>query len=113
MEWDLGLRGIALLLAMSVGFGVVAQLVMWRVTPHWLWAIAAVSYFVSGLLVSEVLFGWATEEDLQPNIDGLSFDEVLGIATGIGILVVVATWLVTRHSRHRHAVGPRLDRPVG
>ena len=76
MEWDLGLRGLGLLLAMSVGFGIVAQLVMWRATTHWLWLIGALAYFASGLLVSEVWFGWATEEDLQPNIDGLSFDEV-------------------------------------
>ena len=27
-------------------------------------------YFVLGLLVSEAWFGWATEEELQPNIDG-------------------------------------------
>ena len=84
---------------MSIGFGVVAQLVMWRATTHWLWIIAAAAYFVSGLFVSEVWFGWATEEDLQPNIDGLSFDEVLGLATIAGILVVLVTWMVTRRVR--------------
>ena len=48
MEWDLGVRGIALLLGMSIGFGVVAQLVMWKATTHRLWIIAAAAYFVSG-----------------------------------------------------------------
>lgn len=104
MEWDLGIRGVGLLLAMSIGFGVVAQVVMWKATPHWLWAIATATYFVSGLVVSEVWFGWATEEDLQPNIDGLSFDEVLLLATLAGILVVLVTWIVTRRARaHRPA----------
>lgn len=44
------------------------------------------SCFGAGLLTSEVFLaaarlqsesGWATEEDLQPNIDGLSRDQVL------------------------------------
>ena len=102
MEWDLGLRGIGLLLAMSVGFGIVAQLATWRAMPHWLWAFAATTYFLCGLFVSEVWFGWATEEDLQPNIDGLSFDEVMLLGTLMSVLAVVAAWLVTRRGRtHR------------
>ena len=99
MEWDLGFRGLALLLAMSLGFGLVAQLVMWRLTTHWLWLIAAAVYFVGGVLISEAWFGWATEEELQPNIDGLSFDEVLLIAPVPGFLVMLAAWVVTRRSR--------------
>ena len=91
MEWDLGLRGIALLLAMSFGCGLVAQLIMWRVTTHKLWIIATVAYFIAGLFTSEVLFGWATEEDLQPNIDGLSFDEVLLIGPISVLLAKSAT----------------------
>jgi hypothetical protein len=99
MEWDLGLRGLGLLLAMSIGFGVVVQLVMWRAAPHWLWIVAIVAYFLIGLFVSEVWFGWATEEDLQPNIDGLSFDEVMFLGTLGGVLAVLATWLVARRAR--------------
>jgi hypothetical protein len=102
MDWDLGFRGIGLLLLMSIAFAAIAQLVMWRVTTHSLWLIAGLSYFVSGLFVGEVWFGWATEEDLQPNIDGLSFDEVLLIAPLFGILAVVATWLATRHDWPGH-----------
>jgi hypothetical protein len=58
-------------------------------------------YFVGGLFTSEVWFGWATEEELQPNIDGLSFDEVLLFGLITGIVTVLATWYLTRRSRHR------------
>jgi hypothetical protein len=37
------------------------------------------------------VFGWATEADLQPNIDGLSFDEVL-----LGLFIAVPAVLVAR-----------------
>lgn len=102
MDWDLGPGGLGLLLVMSAGFALAAQLVMWRVT-HRMWLIAGVTYFVSGLVISEVLFGWATEEDLQPNIDGLSFDEVLGIGLVPGVIAVLATWALVRRDRARHA----------
>lgn len=99
MQWDLGLQGLGLLALMSLGFGVIAQLLMWRATTtRWLWLIAAAAYFVAGLFVSEVMFGWATEADLQPNIDGLSFDEALLISLIPGVLAVIATWYLTRRS---------------
>ncbi len=101
MEWDLGPRGLALLVGMSLGFGVIAQFVMWKAATHWLWLVAAVSYFLSGLFTSEVWFGWATQEELQPNVDGLSFDEVFLSSALVGILTVLATWYVTRRSRRR------------
>ena len=77
MRWDLGLQGLGLLIVMSLAFGVIAQLVVGRAITRWLWLIATAEQFVGGLFISEVWFGWATEEELQPNIDGLSFDEVL------------------------------------
>jgi hypothetical protein len=66
-----------------------------------MWFIAAITYFLSGLFISEVWFGWATEEDLQPNIDGLSFDEVLLIGLIPGIAAVLITWYVARKRRRR------------
>ena len=99
MQWDLGLQGLGLLIAMSLGFGVVAQLVVGRAVTRWLWLIASVGYFVVGLFISEVWFGWATAAELQPNIDGLSFDEVLLIGLVPGILAVVATRQATRRRR--------------
>ena len=101
MEWDLGLQGMGLLMLMSLGFGVIAQLAMGRTTTRWLWAVAAAASFIGGLFISEVWFGWATQEELQPNIDGLSFDEVLLTGLVPGILSVIVTRYVTRRARRR------------
>jgi hypothetical protein len=98
IEWDLGLQGIGVLALMSVAFGVVAQLVFGRATTSWIGLIVAAVHFVSGLFISEVWFGWATQEELQPNIDGLSFDEVL-LAAFPAVVVV----LVLRHLGRRRA----------
>ena len=106
MEWDLGLQGLGLLMVMSLGFGAIAQLMVGRATTRWLWLIAGMAYFIGGLFISEAWFGWATEEDLQPNIDGLSFEEVLGIDLIVGILVVLVTWYVTRRNRLHRPMSP-------
>lgn len=84
-------------MAMSAGFGVIAQLLAGRGRRWWLGLIGAVAFFVGGLFASEVWFGWATEAELQPNIDGLSFDEVLlvGLLSGLAA-VVVTRWLANR-----------------
>ena len=110
MQWDLGLEGVGLLVAMSLVFGAIAQLVAGRATTRWLWLIAASAYFLGGLFISEVWFGWATGEDLQPNIDGLSFDEVLLIGLIPGIAAVLVTRYVTRRSR-RHTTGAGSSQP--
>jgi hypothetical protein len=101
MEWDLGLKGLLYLGAMSIGFGLLAQLLSGRTAPRWLWALVSVIYFGVGIFVSEVWFGDATEQDLQPIIDGLSRDEVLAV----GLIPVAAAVLVTRvrARRCRHA----------
>jgi hypothetical protein len=102
MEWDLGLWGLGVLALMSLAFGAFTQVVFWGMAPRWLWLAAAAGSFVVGLVVSEVWFGWATEVELQPNIDGLSFDEVLvGFLIG-GLVVLIARGVVWRN--HRHAV---------
>jgi len=95
MQWDLGLQGLGLLMVMSLGFGVFAQLMFWSRTTSWVWLIASAAFFFVGLFISEVWFGWATEAELQPNIDGLSFDEVL-LGYLVGIPVVLVTWYLTR-----------------
>jgi hypothetical protein len=95
MEWDLGLEGLALLAAMSTGCGLVAALLVGGGAAHrWSWlAVTTAACFGVGLVISEMWFGWATEQDLQPNVDGLSVDEVLlaQVLTGV-LLVVVARW---------------------
>ena len=111
MQWDLGLQGLSVLAAISLGFGVVAGLIVGKGVAYRLVAIAitTVACFGVGLVTSEVLFGWATEEELQPNIDGLSRDEVL-VSSVLTTAVVV---LVMRYLAHR-AGGPksRGDWPV-
>ena len=77
MMWDLGLQGLGVLALMSIAFGIIAVPVVGLHPRFRVWLIATAAYFITGLFISEVWFGWATEEELQPNIDGLSFDEVL------------------------------------
>jgi hypothetical protein len=98
MTWDLGLRGVGVLVLLSLGFGLIAQLIAGRQTTRWIGLIAAAGYFVAGLLISEVWFGWATGEELQPNIDGLSFDEVL-LALIPGVIVLLVVRSVARRRR--------------
>jgi Na+/proline symporter len=89
MEWDLGLQGVAVLLVMSLVFGAIVQATFWGRATHWLWLVATLAGFVVGVFISEVWFGWATADELQPNIDGLSFDEVLlgFVVATVGVLV--------------------------
>lgn len=105
MEWDLGLEGLGVLAAMSLGFGVLAAFIVGGSTAYRLTGAATttVACFAIGLLVSEWLFGWATEEELQPNVDGLSRDEVL-LSSVITTAVVV---LVMRRIGRRTGAGPR------
>jgi formate hydrogenlyase subunit 3/multisubunit Na+/H+ antiporter MnhD subunit len=99
MQWDLGLQGLSVLAAISLGFGVLAGVL---VVAGWVrrlsaTAITTVACFGVGVLTSEWLFGWATEEELQPNVDGLSRDEVL-LSSLLTTAVVV---LVMRYLAHR------------
>jgi len=105
MEWDLGLRGLGVLVAMSVGVGIVAELVMWRSTTPWVVPTGGITFFVAGLLTSEWWFGWATQEDLQPNIDGLSFDEALFFGLFAGVAAVILTCYLGR--RHHQMISHR------
>jgi hypothetical protein len=105
MQWDLGPQGLGLLAVMSIAFGGTAQLLVGRDTTRWLWAIAAATYFAAGLFISEVWFGWATAADLQPNIDGLSFDEVLLIGLVPGLLVVGLALYRARAGRRAPGAG--------
>jgi len=99
-QWDLGLQGLALLLALSLGFGVVAGLAAGKSTGRRLrsMVIAAVACFGVGLFTSEVWFGWASGEELQPNIDGLSFDEVLLSGVVTTTLVVLSARLLAHRT---------------
>lgn len=88
MQLDLGFAGLGLLVIFSVGFGLVAQLVRKSSTP-WVGPVAAIGWFAGGLFASEVVFGRATVDEIQPIIDGLAFDEALLGGLIAGALVVV------------------------
>jgi hypothetical protein len=105
LQWDLGLQGVAALLLLSLGFGVIAQLVFWGRDARWVGVISATAFFVVGLFVSEVWFGWAAQAELQPNIDGLSLDEVLLIYL-VGIPVVLLARFLTRTTTHASGTAP-------
>lgn len=100
MQWDLGIQGLAVLAAISLGFGVVAALIVGRDVTYRLLAtaITTVACFGVGLVTSEGLFGWATEEELQPNIDGLSRDEVLLSSLLTTAVVVLVMRLLARRA---------------
>ncbi|HEU5036555.1 MAG TPA: hypothetical protein VFT70_06115 [Nocardioides sp.] len=111
----MGIEGVALLGAISLGFGVGAGLLVGGGWSRRLWAtlITTVACYAVGLLTSEGIFGWATEEDLQPNVDGLSRDEVLLSSLLTMVVVVVVMRYVARrphgarvrggrHVLHRH-----------
>jgi hypothetical protein len=116
MQWDLGLQGVAVLGAISLGFGVFAGLVAGGGLARRLvaTAITTVACFGFGLLTSEGIFGWATEEDLQPNVDGLSRDEVLLSSLLTTVVVIVAMRVVARRagarSSHRGWIGHQQGR---
>jgi hypothetical protein len=103
MQFDLGLQGLGLLIGISLVFGVIAQLLAGsRAQTHWLWLIGATGWFLGGLFASEVVFANVTEQELQPIIDGLAFDEALlgGLIGGLAA-VVVALLVATRGPTHR------------
>jgi hypothetical protein len=99
VTWDLGPQALLVLVVMSVGFGIITQAILWNTGVRLAWLIGMLAFFVIGILVSEVWFGWATAEELQPNIDGLSFDEVL-IALLVSALLVVGVRFLLLRGRH-------------
>lgn len=89
MQYDLGMTGLAILVALSLGFGFVAQIVG-HAESRWLWLVGAAGWFIGGLFMSEVMFATATEDEIQPIIDGLALDESLlgGLIGGIAAVVI-------------------------
>jgi hypothetical protein len=51
------------------------------------------------VFVSEVMFATYTEDEIQPIIDGLAFDEALLGGLVVGLVVAIATWFVSRQFR--------------
>jgi hypothetical protein len=101
MVLDLGLTGLGILVAISIAFGLAAQLFA-SAGNRWMWLIAAAGWFVGGLVASEVIWGTLTVDDIQPIVDGLAFDESLlgGLIGGLAA-VVVARLLMRGGTFHR------------
>ena len=106
MRWDLGLAGVGLLAAMSLGFGLIVHVIVGKGLTRWLWLFSAIAYFAAGILVSEAWFGWATGKELQPNIDGLSFDEVQ-LVTLAGLVAALIARIVVRRKRASGEPSPK------
>jgi hypothetical protein len=89
VQFDLGLQGLGILIAISLIFGVIAQVVM-RGGTRWLWLLAATGWFIGGLIASEGIWGGATSEEIQPIIDGLALDESLlgGLIVGVPVAII-------------------------
>jgi len=100
MQFDLGFSGLAILVVISLGFGLAARLVVGG-GIRWMWLIAAAGWFVGGLFASEVIWGKMTVDEIQPIIDGLALDEsLLGGLIG-GVAIVILARLATRNTSHR------------
>jgi hypothetical protein len=101
MQFDLGLYGLGILVALSLGFGVVAQVVVQKAGTRWMWLIAAAGWFIGGLYASEVLFATATVDEIQPIIDGLALDESLLGGLMAGVVAVLVSWYLARGNQSR------------
>jgi hypothetical protein len=102
MLFDMGPLGLGILVFISLAFGAVVQLiasaVMGRSASGWLWLVGAIGWFIGGLVMSEIVFATATNDEIQPIIDGLALDESAlgGLVVG---LAAVLTPLLSRRER--------------
>lgn len=103
MQFDLGSTAQVIVAFFALGFGAVAQLIVGDRASRWLWVVAAAGWVVGAVFMSEVLFATATQDEIQPIIDGLAFDEaLLGGLVG-GVVAAAATWAATRQVPATHA----------
>jgi hypothetical protein len=114
MQWDMGLWGLASLGLISLGFGTLAALLVGDGLARRAWAllINTVMCVGVGLVTSEWFFGWATEEELQPNVDGLSRDEVLLSSLITTMVVVLVIRFLASRSGSRAGLGRDAPPPL-
>ncbi len=99
MHVDLGLDGLVILLAVSAGFGLAAQLMLSRVTTRWIGIIGGLAWLAGGFLASEVMFGSASGGDIAI-VGGLAFHQSLVGGFVVGMSAILVTWVGTDR-RHR------------
>ena len=105
MDYDLAATSLLLVAGMAVLAGLVAQLIVGFRRTRWMWPAVSVAAFVGGIFFSEVLFSWATVDDLQPMIDGLLLDEAMLGMLVFGVPTAIVVWLVTRSTKPRSETG--------
>lgn len=71
MRWDLGADGLAVLGVMALAFGTCTWLVFRGRHGWWPAVVGTVAFLAGRAFISEVVFGWATATELQPNIGDL------------------------------------------
>jgi len=96
MTFEIGNYGLQIVIGFGLAFGAAAQLAAGADAKRWLWGIGWLGWVAGALFASEVLFGKATVDEIQPIIDGLAYDEaLLGGLVG-GLIFFLAAWFVTR-----------------
>ena len=104
MNFNLALEGFALLFMFSVIFGSLAHVLLARSSTPWMWLIGSAAFFVGGLIASEIVWGTATIDEVQPIIGGLAVDESMLGGLLLGVPVVLVSWYLGRQNRlHRAA----------
>jgi len=88
---EIGLGGWALMIAASLIFGGIAQLVGETETGVE-WLVDAVAFFIGALVASEFVTAWTT---VEPVWDGVALVPALIGGLVVGIVVEIATRLVT------------------
>jgi uncharacterized membrane protein YeaQ/YmgE (transglycosylase-associated protein family) len=88
---QIGLGGWALLIAASLIFGVIAQLVG-ETESGFEWLGDAIGFFVGAIIASEFITAWST---FEPVWDGLALVPALIGGLVVGLAVEVATRLAT------------------
>ncbi|MEW6225248.1 MAG: hypothetical protein AB1627_11525 [Chloroflexota bacterium] len=100
MSFDLGIQGLGILVACALVFGAAAHVLLGRGT-RWMWLVGAAGWFIGGLFASEVVWGTLTEDEIQPIIDGLAFDESMLGGLILGLAAVLVAWFATRRMGHQ------------
>jgi len=97
VKLDLALEGFALLFMFSMIFGGAAHIVLARSSTSWMWLVGAAAFMLGGIVASEIFFGNASVEELQPFIGGLAVDESMLGGLALGLPVVLVVWYLARH----------------
>lgn len=103
MDLDLGFAALLALSAVSVGVGLLAQLLCGPSAPTWLWVRVAAVYLVIGAWVTDAWFGWA-------GADPLTLEDMLLVGLAPVPAVVLIALAGNRANRRAATSRPRRAR---